>query len=97
MKTLVRADRERKLQRVEARVTPEMKELFQRAADLRGVSFSDFMVTSLREAALATLREEEIIRLERADAEVFADALQNPPPPARALKAAVRKYNRDFG
>ena len=54
-------------ERLEARVSPQLKRLFQRAADLQGVTLSDFLISSARQSALQTVQEREIIRLSQRD------------------------------
>ena len=83
--------------RLEARVDPELKELFQRAADLQGLTLSDFLISSLRDSALRTLHEHEVLRLSRRDSMAFAAALLSPPAPNAKLKAAARRYRRLTG
>ncbi len=80
--------------RLEARVPAEQKSLFERAAALRGVNLTTFMVDSMREAALKTLEEHELIRLTVAERRRFVDALLNPPEPNEALRSATKRYNR---
>jgi uncharacterized protein (DUF1778 family) len=84
-------------QRLEARVTPEQKELLQRAASLQGRSLADFVVASAQEAALRAIQDMEIIRLSAADSRVFAEALLNPPKPNRALRNAAKRYRALIG
>ena len=80
--------------RLEARVTPGLKRLFQRAADLQGVTLSDFLIQSLRQAALQTVQEHETLRLNTRDSLQFAKALLAPPKPNARLRAAARRYRR---
>ena len=80
--------------RLEARVSSELKRLFKRAADLQGVTLSDFVVASLRQAALQVLEQHELIRLTEQDARLFARTLLKPPAPNARLRAAARRYRR---
>jgi uncharacterized protein (DUF1778 family) len=80
--------------RVEARVNSELKRLFQRAADLQGLTLSDFLISSLRQAALRTLKEHGLIRLSDRDAALFVRTLLKPPAPNAALRQAARRYRR---
>ena len=66
-------------ERLEARVLPEQKALFQRAASLRGVTLTDFVLDSLTEASVRTVREHEFIQLAAEDSKAFVAALMNPP------------------
>jgi uncharacterized protein (DUF1778 family) len=81
-------------ERLEARVLPEQKTLFQRAASLRGVTLKEFMIASMREAAVKTLEEHELITLTAEERQVFIETLMNPPAPNKALRSATERYNR---
>src|ERR1017187_9272912 len=79
---------------IQARVLPEHKTFFERAAALRGVNLTTFMVDSMREAALKTLKENEMLRLTVAERRVFVETLLTPPAPNQALRSATKRYNR---
>jgi len=83
-------------ERLEARVDSEQKSFFQRAAALRGVSLKEFMVVSMREAAVKTIQEHEWI-LSTRDQQILVDVLTNPPEPNAALRAAAEDYFRTVG
>ena len=51
MPRIQRLQRSRKEQRLEAKVTPELKRLIERAATLRGTTATEFVVGSAQEAA----------------------------------------------
>ncbi len=78
-------------ERLEARVTPEQKTFFQRAANLRGVTLKEFMIVSMREAAVRTIEEHEMV-LSANEQQTFVDILMNPPKPNDALRAATADY-----
>lgn len=78
-------------ERLEARVDREQKIFFQRAASLRGVSLKEFMVASMREAAVRTFEEHEWV-LSANEQQIFVDMLMNPPKPNDALRAAAGEY-----
>ena len=86
-----------KVARLEARVSQQQKQLFQRAATLAGRSLTDFVVSSLQEAALRTIQEHELIVLSRKDQETFVRALLSPPVPNRPLRQAARAYREKTG
>ena len=79
-------------ERLEARVSRRQKELFQRAAAIRGRSLTDFVVSSAVEAAEETIRSSDLLTLSLRDSRKFADALIEPRAPNAALKAAARRY-----
>lgn len=81
-----------KRERLEARVSSELKELIQRAAALEGRSLSDFVVESAQRAAEETIRERAVITLSVQDSHAFAKALFNPPSPSDRLRAMATRY-----
>lgn len=83
-------------ERLEARVDSEQKRFFQRAAALRGVSLKEFMVASMREAAVRILQEHEWV-LSAKDQQILVDVLTNPPEPNAVLRAAAADYFRTVG
>lgn len=85
-------EKESKKERLEARLTPEQKEHIERAARIKGTSISDFVVLSADDAAIRTIREQEVLVLNERAREVFAQALLHPPAPGRRLAAAVQRY-----
>ena len=78
-------------ERLEARVAPEQKTFFQRAANLRGVTLKEFMIVSMREAAVRTIEEHEMV-LSANEQQIFVEMLMNPPKPNDALRAAAAEY-----
>lgn len=81
-------------ERLEARVTKEQKELFQRAADIQGRTLTDFVITSVLNAAKQVITEHENIILTKQDQQVFVAALLNPPEPSAKLRDAAQRYKQ---
>src|SRR6266849_4974567 len=79
-------------ERLEARISSNQKDLFQRAAELQGRTLTDFILSSAQEAAVRTIEAMQIIRLSAQDSRTFAQALLNPRKPNRKLRAAARRY-----
>ena len=79
-------------ERLEARISPDQKDLFKRAASLRGVTLTDFVISSVHEAAVRTLEAMHVLEFGRRDQQVFVDALLNPEPPNRNLTRAARRH-----
>ncbi|MDP2663452.1 MAG: DUF1778 domain-containing protein [Dehalococcoidia bacterium] len=77
---------------MEARITPEQKALFQRAASITGRSLSDFVVASLQEAATEAIRSNQVLELTERETQAFASALLNPPAPNEILRAGAGRY-----
>jgi uncharacterized protein (DUF1778 family) len=84
----------RKEERIEARVSAEIKALCQEAANLEGRSLTDFIVSSAVESAKRILREKELIQLSQRDRMAFVDSLLHPPKPNRRLREAARRYEK---
>ena len=55
--------RQAKVERLEARISPEQKQLFERAADLQGRSLTEFVVRSTQEAAQEAIRDHNLNRV----------------------------------
>lgn len=49
-----------KYERLEARISPEQKRLFQRAAELQGRTLTDFVVASVNDAAQRVIEDMSI-------------------------------------
>jgi len=79
-------------QRTEARLLPDQKKRIERAANIKGVSLSDFMVQNADEAAIRTIQQHESWALETQDRDLFVNTILNPPVPTARLQAAARRY-----
>jgi uncharacterized protein (DUF1778 family) len=77
----------KQMARLEARITPETKALFQKAANLEGRTLTDFAVASVQAEANRVIQKHQIPKLSVEDSEAFADALLNPPKPNDSLKS----------
>ncbi len=84
-------------ERLEARISPDQKALFRRAAELQGRTLTDFVVSSAHDAAVRTIEKLRIIRLSAEDSRAFAEALLNPREPDEELRAAARRYLQALG
>lgn len=80
--------------RLEARITPEIKALLQKAADLEGRTLTDFVVASVQAEALRVIQQHQTLKLSLEDSEAFVEALLNPPKPSDALKIATLRYQQ---
>lgn len=78
--------------RLEARLPASVYALLKRAAEMKGRSLTDFVVSAAQDAAQRVIEEEGIMRLSAEDQARFAEALINPPAPNAALKRAMRRY-----
>jgi uncharacterized protein (DUF1778 family) len=79
-------------ERTEARLLPEQKRRLERAASIRGVSLSDFIVQNADEAAIRTIQQHENWTLGAKDRDIFLKVLLSPPMPSARLKSAAKRY-----
>ena len=89
--------RRNRAERLEARVTAEQKSLIERAAALQGRSVTDFVLTSVQDAARRAIEEHSQLALSVRDSEAFVDALLNPQPVNDRLRDTVRRYRERAG
>jgi len=80
--------------RIEARVSPKQKRLFERAAEIEGVTLTDFAISSMQRAAASVIEGNARIELSARDQRAFVDALMNPREPNESLRRAARAYSR---
>jgi uncharacterized protein (DUF1778 family) len=84
-------------ERTEARLLPEQKKRIERAASLKGLSISDFIVQHADEAAIKAIQSHTSWTLNDRDRDVFVQALLNPPEPSARMKAAAKRYKTRVG
>jgi len=84
-------------ERLEARVTTEQKSLIERAAALQGRTVTDFVLTSVQDAARRAIEEHSQLSLSVRDSETFVAALLNPAPVNDRLRDTVRRYREKAG
>jgi len=83
-----------KSNRLEARISANQKQLFQQAAYLLGRPLTDFVISTLQEAALRIIQEHELLRLLDQDRELFVQSLIKPPLPNKRLIKAAKRYQK---
>lgn len=83
-----------KSQRLMARISAEQKRLLQRAADIRGQTLTEFVVSAAQEAATRAIVDQEVIELSLRDSQAFAKGMLDPPPIGASLRAAARRYKK---
>jgi uncharacterized protein (DUF1778 family) len=84
----------RAMARLEARISPEIKALLQKAADLEGRTLTDFAIATLQTEAYRVIERHQKLKLSIEDSEAFVNALLNPPKPNDAIKAAAQRYKQ---
>ena len=81
-----------KQERLEARVSPDQKALFLRAAALEGRSLTDFLVSSAQAAAHATIHRHTLVELSARESTAFVEALLHPEEPNDRLRSAASRH-----
>lgn len=88
---------QKSLARLEARVDAQIKARWQQAADLQGITLTDFIITSLQESASKIIQQHQTMKLSKKDTIAFVDAVLNPPQPNENLIAAAKEYQKIIG
>lgn len=83
-----------KTERLEARVPANLKKVIQRAADLKGLTLTDYVIDSLGRSAQQTLLEQEKMSLQVEESLRVVQHLINPPKPNRILKQAFKQHRK---
>ena len=79
-------------ERLEVRVTAQLKSLVAQAAAVQGRTVTDFVLASVQDAARRTIEEQQRLDLSLRDREAFVDALLHPRPVNDRLRDTVRRY-----
>jgi uncharacterized protein (DUF1778 family) len=79
------------------RVTVDQKMLIERAAALQGRTVTDFVLSSVQDAARRAITEHQRLNLSVRDSEAFIEALLNPKPVNDRLRETVRRYREASG
>ena len=85
-----------KQKRIDLRVTQEQKDLLERAAHLKGMSLSSYLLTNSLEAAQTDLEVHQKLVLSDRDRDLFLQLLVNPPQPNQALKKAMKQFELEY-
>ena len=83
-----------KTTRLDARITPELRDQLRHVATRQGRSISDYVTTTLRQAVERDISEMEIIRLTVEASERFAAALIDPPELTPTMKRAFERHRQ---
>jgi uncharacterized protein (DUF1778 family) len=78
--------------RLEARIPAQVYDQMQRAAKLRGMTLTGYLIATAGEDARRVVEEADIMKLAREDQKRFAEALINPPAPNARLARAARRH-----
>ena len=83
-----------KSERINLRLSQTAKRRIERAAGVKGTTVSSFIVASALADAEKAIRDHDTVVLERREAEIFLDAIVNPPAPNERLRAALEEHAR---
>jgi uncharacterized protein (DUF1778 family) len=83
-------------ERIDIRLRPEQKTEIERAAQIKGLTVTDFIIQNAVANARQAIREYETWTLERPDAEIFAAALMEPATLGPQLTQAAKNYKERF-
>jgi len=78
--------------RLEARIPAKVYDRMQRAARMRGMSLTGYLIATAGEDARRTIEDAEILRLAREDQIRFAEAIVAPPKPTGRLVRAAKRH-----
>ncbi len=80
--------------RIETRVSPEQKELIERAAAYTGRTVSDFVVTHVEVAAKKVVDKHERLRLDQTQSRLLVEALLSARKPNKNLEHAMENHRK---
>ncbi len=83
--------------RIDLRVTPEQKELLEKAAYLRGISLSAYTLLHLLPVAKQEIESQSKLVLSERDRDLFMSIMENPPELQGKLRTAIKKYSYKYG
>ncbi len=89
---MAKSDLENETARLEARIPLHIYEQMQRAARLKGMTLTGYLIATAGEEARRAVEDAEIIRLVREDQIRFAEALIDPPKPNKRLIRAAKRH-----
>ena len=78
--------------RVDFRVSDVQKSLLERAAEIKHLSLSSYILTSSIKQAELDIAENEMLILSNRDRDLVMSALENPPEPNEALKGLFKWF-----
>ena len=85
-----------KADRINLRISPESKEIIEKAAAARGLSVSSYITSVVVPAAQADLLMSQQITLSDRDRDLFLSALSAEPKPNEALQSAAARFRAKY-
>jgi len=89
--------KDKKEERIDARLTAEAKQQIDQAAALQGRSTSDFMVQAALKEASQVIEQQRIIRLTVDESVALAELMTGEPKVNEASVAAMRRHKEIIG
>lgn len=86
-----------KTERITTRVSENVKDTLMAAANIAGATLNQFLIQAALEKAENIIEKDKVICLSKKDAQLFFNALDNPPKPNKKLKNAVDNYRKRVG
>jgi uncharacterized protein (DUF1778 family) len=93
---LLKKETRKARERIDIRLRPAQKIEIERAAHIKGLTMTDFIIQNAVTNARQAIREYETWTLERPDAELFAAALMEPATLGPQLTQAAKRYKERF-
>ncbi len=84
----------RKRERINLRLDSAAKHRIEQAASFEGKTVSGFILSKALASADEAVRAHETMVLSKGDAEIFFDAILDPPPPNETLLRAIKEYGK---
>jgi uncharacterized protein (DUF1778 family) len=81
---------------IELTLSQQDKETLEKAAAAQSKTLGEYLLKIALSLAKETPEIEQIVLSDR-DWEIFASAIENPPEPSEALKAAIKKHQEKYG
>ena len=78
--------------RITARVSKDVRDTLERAAELLGATVNQFMIQTAYLEAQRVIERESVIRLSQKDAQKVFSLLDNPPKANKRLKDAAKAF-----
>ena len=89
--------KDKKIERIDARLTAEAKQQIDQAAALQGRSTSDFMVQAALKEAYEVIEKQRIVRLTVEESVALAELMNSQPKVNEASIAAMRRHKKVIG
>ncbi len=83
--------------KIELEISEEHKETLEKAAGITELSLNDYIIHYAIVAAMEHIASYGKMVLSERDRDIFMAALENPPEPNEALKAAAKRHQEKYG